>query len=157
MVLVLLLPANAYCADDVFIDAGLGTFSTEGTSLSQVKFAKVGVQEDIWYALKQRFNGGGWMDTRGNGHTSSAFAGYQLGFAVPNDTFEMSIFSGPTLISSPDVALGGVFQFNETIFFGIRDKDNESIGIAYNHFSSAGIESPNIGRDFMCLEIKFPF
>ena len=70
----------------------------------------------------------------------------------------MGIFSGPTLISSTDVALGGYFQFNETAYLGIRDPNtDDSIGIAYNHFSSAGLESPNVGKDFMCLEIKFPF
>lgn len=152
------ISSMAYAQDDQYvIDVGLGTFGTEGSSLSQVKFAKMGIQEDLWYALKQRFNGGGWLDSRGDGRTGSAFAGYQLGYEVSNSAFQASVFSGPCLITSPDSALGGIVQFNETIFFGIVDKDYDSIGVVYNHFSSAGLETPNLGRDFIGLEIKFPF
>ena len=143
--------------DSIVTDVGVGEFGTKGSSLSQVKFAKVGWQEDLWYNLKQRMNAGGWIDTRELGYSSSAFAGYQLGFEVKNSVFEASVFSGPTLISSPDNALGGIFQLNETLFFGIVDKDDNTIGIVYNHFSSAGLEMPNLGRDFMGIEIKFPF
>lgn len=147
----------ALAQDEMFLDAGLGAFSTEGHSLSQVKFIKAGVQEDIWDTFEHKMNVGGWLDSRGEGRTSSAFIGYQIGFDVRNDILEVSVWSGPTLISSTDAALGGNFQFNETIFFGVRDKHDNVIGMAYNHFSSAGLEMPNMGKDFMCLEIKFPF
>ena len=150
--------AHAGAQDEMFLDVGLGTFSTEGKSLSEVKFAKLGIQEEIWDSFKHRFNVGGWLDQRGEGKTNAAFASYQLGFDVTNDVLEMGIFSGPGLISSTDTSLGGYFQFNETVYLGIRNpKSDESIGISYNHFSSAGLEMPNQGKDFMCLEIKFPF
>lgn len=155
---LLFISSLAYAQNDqVVVDAGLGEFGTRGSSLSQVKFAKIGLQEDLWYSLKQRFNTGGWLDSRGSGYSSSALIGYQLGFEVKNDIFESSIFSGPTIISNQDSSLGGRIQFNESLFFGIVDKDSDSIGIAYNHFSSAGLEMPNLGRDFIGLEIKFPF
>lgn len=143
--------------DTLLVDAGLGVFGTEGNGLSQVKFAKIGLQEDLWYNLKQRFNVGGWIDSRGDGRYGSAFTGYQLGFEVTNNVLQASIFSGPTIISTPDGALGGIVQFNESIFLGIVDSNKNTIGVIYNHFSSAGLEMPNQGRDFMGLEIKFPF
>ena len=143
--------------DELLVDGALGVFNTDGKSISQVKFAKVGIQEDVWYALKQRFNVGTWVDSRGPGFNTSGFAGYQVGFDVKNDVMEAGIFSGPTLITSPDIDLGGVFQFNETVFLGVRDKGDESIGVVYNHLSSAGLEMPNLGKDFMGIEIKFPF
>jgi hypothetical protein len=150
--------STAYAHDDQYVmDAGLGSFGTEGSSLSQVKFLKVGIQEDLWEGLKQRFNGGAWLDSRGDGRTNSLFTSYQLGFEVSNNIFQASVFSGPALISSPDSDLGGIFQFNETIFLGIVDKDYDSIGVSWNHLSSAGLEQPNQGKDFLCLEIKFPF
>ena len=150
--------ALAGARDDVFLELGLGSFSTEGKSVSQVKFGKVGVQEELWDSFKHRLNAGVWLDNRGVGHTNSAFTSYQLGFDVQNSLLEMAIFSGPALISSTDTSLGGYFQFNETLYFGIRDpRSNNSIGVSYNHFSSAGLESPNQGRDFIGLEIKFPF
>jgi hypothetical protein len=173
LVVSLIVATPAFAQDDLFsdrqspqpkidssqivIDGGLGMFSTEGSSLSQVKFGKIGLQENLWSVLKQRFNVGAWLDSRGEGRTNSGFTGYQLGFDVQNEMFEASIWSGPTYITTPDIALGGNLQFNETIFFGIKDRQDDSIGVAYNHFSSAGLEMPNLGRDFMCVEIKFPF
>jgi hypothetical protein len=148
--------ANAQ-QDQVVVDGGLGALGTKGDSLPQVKFAKVGVEEDLWYSLKQRFNVGEWLDSRGSDYSNSSFAGYQLGFEVKNDVLECSLFSGPSLITSPDNALGGILQFNETLFLGVVDKNDETIGVAYNHFSSAGLYTPNLGRDFLGLEIKFPF
>ncbi len=154
----ILVSLNCYADSDQFVlDGALGVFNTKGSSLSQDKFAKLGVQEDLWFALKQRFNVGGWLDNRGPNYANTAFGGYQLGFEVSNDVLQASIWTGPTLLTATDSQLGGLFQFNETIFFGIKDRDYESIGIVYNHFSSAGIENPNIGRDFMGLEIKMPF
>jgi len=137
------------------LDAGLGIFNTEGSNLSQVKFGKLGLQEDLWYNLKQRFNVGAWLDSRGGGYTNSAFAGYQVGFQVDNQDYEGSIFFGPSLITNQDIALGGPMQFNASIFFGIKDNGGNTIGFAYNHFSSGGLEMPNLGRDVGGLEIKF--
>lgn len=158
LILSLFVGLNAYAQQDqIVIDGGLGEFDTKGTSVSQVKFGKIGWQEDLWYSLKHRINIGEWLDNRGEGYNNSAFTGYQLGFEVRNDIFEASIWSGPTLITTPDASLGGRFQFNETVFFGLVDKDGNAIGVSYNHFSSAGLEMPNYGKDFMGVEIKFPF
>jgi hypothetical protein len=157
VLILMVLPSLAYGQDDqVVMDFGLGIFGTEGSGLSQVKFAKVGLEEDVWNALKQRFNVGAWLDSRGGGRSNSGFTGYQLGFEVTNDVLQASMWSGPCIISQPDIALGGIVQFNETIFLGVVDKDEDSIGVTYNHFSSAGLEMPNLGRDFLGLEIKFP-
>lgn len=152
------IPLHAMAQDDqIVIDGALGILGSSGDTPVDVKFARLGVEEDLWYTLKQRFNVGGWTDNRGEGYSSSAFGGYQLGFEVRNSVLEASIFSGPTLISTPDVALGGRFQFNETVFLGVVDVDGNTIGMAYNHFSSAGLETPNWGKDFVGIEIKFPF
>lgn len=144
-------------ADQVVIDAGLGAFGTRGENVAQNKFAKIGIEEDLWYVIKQRFNGGLWLDSTGSGYKNSLFTGYQGGFEVTNDVLQASVWTGPSLITSPDEALGGILQFNETVFLGIVDKDKNSIGVAWNHFSSGSLETPNLGRDYLSLEIKFPF
>lgn len=158
VLILLLMNSLAWAAEDqVVIDAGLGQFGSKGSSLSQDKFAKISIEEDVWYNLKDKFNVGAWLDSRGQGYASSAFTGYQIGFEVTNSIFQSSVWSGPTFVSTPDRALGGRLQFNETVYFGIVDKDKNSIGIEYEHFSSAGLEMPNLGRDFLGLAIKFPF
>jgi len=144
-------------ASELAIDGGVGVFNSGKNSLSESKFLRFGLEEPVWYALKQRFNLGFWLDDKGHGRASSGFAGYQIGFEVTADTLEASVWSGPALITTPDIYLGGPLQFNETIFLGIHDKAGETLGVAYNHFSSAGIEMPNIGRDFLGLEIRFKF
>jgi hypothetical protein len=143
--------------DELVIDGAVGVFNSGKSSLSETKFVKFAIEEPVWYALKQRFNAGMWLDNKGLGRMSSGFAGYQLGFQVTADTLEASVWSGPTLITTPDVYLGGPLQFNETLFLGVHDKMGQTIGVAYNHFSSAGIEMPNIGRDFFGLEVRFKF
>lgn len=153
---VLACRAEAH-GDELVIDGGIGVLNSAKSSLSETKFAKFGLEEPVWYALKQRFSIGLWLDNKGQGRTGSAFAGYQLGFQVTSDALEASVWSGPTLITTPDVYLGGPLQFNETLFLGIHDKAGQTIGVAYNHFSSAGLEMPNIGRDFFGLEIRFKF
>jgi hypothetical protein len=147
----------AWADDQIVTDVGLGTFGTKGSSLSQDKFIKIGLEKELSSPLQERFNLGAWTDSRGAGYTNSLYGGYQLGFEITNDTFQASVWSGPTLITSPDRALGSVFEFNETIFFGVADKKHNSIGLAYNHFSDAGLTQINLGRDYMALEIKFPF
>lgn len=143
--------------NQIVIDSGLGILNSRGNSLSQNKFAKIGLEEDLWYNLKQKFNAGAWLDNRGDGYSNSPFGGYQLGFEVSNDVLEASLWSGPTVIGKTDQMLGSYLEFNETIYLGIVDKDKNSIGIVYNHFSNAGISSVNQGRDYLGLELKFPF
>lgn len=143
--------------DQIVTDVGLGQFGSKGSSLSQDKFAKVGIQEEIWNSFQQRLNVGGWLDSRGPNYSNSLFMGYQIGFQVTNSVLEGSIWTGPTLLTATDQTLGGIFQLNETIFFGVVGKDKNSIGFAYNHFSSGSIESPNLGRDYIGIQIKCPF
>lgn len=158
LLLLLLMSSLAWAdQDQIVTDVGLGAFSTKGPSLSQVKFAKIGWEEDLWGPFKQKFNTGAWLDSRGPQYSNSAFLGFQLGFEVSNDIFQGSIFTGPNVISNTDASLGGYLEFNESAFFGIVDKDKDAIGIAWNHFSSAGLSSPNLGKDFIGLQIKCPF
>lgn len=144
-------------ADSVSIDTSIGVFNSGKRSLSESKLLRFGVEEYVWYNFKEKVNTGFWLDNAGDGRTGSAFISYQLGFNVHNSVFEMSLYTGPALISSSDIYLGGHFQFNDTAYFGICDVEGNSIGVSYNHFSSAGLEVPNIGRDFVGAEIKFPF
>lgn len=157
LVFLFLLLSSVAWADEIVTDVGLGQFGSRGSSLSQDKFVKFGWQEDLYGPFKQRLNLGVWEDTRGAGYSSSIFTGYQLGFEVTNSVFQASVWTGPTIISATDQVLGGYLQFNETIFFGIVNKDKDAIGVVYNHLSSGFLATPNLGRDYMGIEIKCPF
>jgi hypothetical protein len=145
------LSTASYAQDDqVITNVGIGVSNSYGT-----RMVSLGIQEDLWGTLKQRGMGGFWIDDSGNGRNSSAFISGQLGFEVNSNGTVVSIFTGPALISIPDSYLGGPFQFMSDVHWGVQDMDLNYIGVYYRHISSAGLETPNVGRDIVGLEIRF--
>lgn len=145
----------SYAQDQIVVDGGLGVFNSGKKSLSETKMASLGLQEDLWNCVKDRFTGGVWLDNAGNGRKSSGFASAQVGFEVNNNGIVGSIFTGPAFINQTDALLGGNFQFMENFNLGIQDQNSNYIGVYYRHISDAGLTPINIGRDFMGLEIRF--
>lgn len=95
---------------------------------------------------------GAWVDNR-PGASNAAFTKAQLGVVTGQERgWFAKAFVGPALISSRDAYLGGFLQFAEDFGIGLRDKDT-SVSISYSHFSSAGLSSPNKGKDFLVFEI----
>lgn len=156
LLIIFIFSFSSYAQEDqIVLDGGLGIFHSGERGLSETKLFSLGVQEDLWGPLKDRAIVGGWIDVTGAGKSSSAFAGGQLGFEVNRDGLVAGIFSGPTIISSPDVLLGGHFQFMDDLHLGIQDEHDNYFGVFYRHLSSAGLEMPNIGRDVIGIEIRF--
>lgn len=156
IILILLVSIKSYAQDDQYIlDGGVGVFHSAAKGLSETKMLSLGMQEDIWGPLKQRGTIGGWLDNYSHGRKDSGFVSGQLGFEVNNNGWVAGVFSGPSLISSPDALLGGVLQFMDDFHFGLQDRDSNYVGVFYRHFSSAGIETPNIGRDLIGVEFRF--
>jgi hypothetical protein len=152
---IVIAPLNAL-SDDTFVEAGVGIFSSGVNTLAETKLLMVGRQTEVWGPFVNRYGVGGWTDCAGNGRSDSAFFSDQIGFEVVTGTGTYaSVYSGPTAITATDAYLGGHFQFQEDVHLGIQDQQSNSIGVMYKHFSSAGIYTPNIGRDFMGVEIKF--
>jgi hypothetical protein len=157
-ILAIFISTIALAGDDqMFLDGGVGVFNSGKKSLSETKFVSIGNQEDLWGPFKDRVSLGGWLDNAGGGRSSSALVAGQLGFEVNSNGLVGSLFSGPALISTPDVLLGGHFQFQDNINLGIQDKSGNYIGVEYKHLSSAGLEMPNIGRDSIGLELRMPW
>lgn len=149
--LLLFITSIANAQDDqAIVDVGVGMGNSDGT-----RMLTLGIQEDLWGALKQRAVVGGWIDNSGNGHNGSPLVSGQLGFEVNNNGLVIGVFTGPAIVFIPDTLLGGPFQFMSDIHLGIQDLSSNYIGVMYRHISSAGIESPNIGRDIIGLEIRF--
>jgi hypothetical protein len=152
----ILFSITAYAQEDQYIlDGGIGVSHSADGGLSETKMLTLGIQEDLWGALKDRAIIGGYLDDKA-GRSSSALVSGQVGWEVNNNGFLIGAFTGPTLISSPDnVLLGSYFEFMEDLHLGIQDKDNNYEGFFYRHISDAGLTSVNIGRDIIGLELKF--
>lgn len=156
-ILALLLSASAFAEDVSTIKYGVGVANSGKNSLSETKFLSVGRQMDLWsdYLIYQ-WEVGGWADIAGGGRRSSAFGAGGGGFHVnaghvyAQSTFEVA------LVTNPDSYLGGPFQFSEDVGVGLQSNTNCSIGVNYKHISSAGLEQPNVGRDFLTILIRFP-
>lgn len=151
---VMLVTEDSY-ADDLVLDGGIGVFNSGKKSLSETKMLTLGLQGDLIGPLKDRAIVGGWLDNAGHGRSNSAVVGGQIGFEVNSGGLVASIFTGPALISNPDILLGGPFQFMDDLHIGIQDPHGYYIGVMYRHLSSAGIETPNIGLDIIGLELRF--
>lgn len=142
-------------ADD-YATAAIGVFNSGKDSHAECKFVNVGHREDIGFGLTEQYEVGGWTDSAGNGRSGSAYTAYQLGVQTDGPVYAR-VMTGPALITSPDSYLGGVFQFTEDFYIGLKGSNGNTVGIKYKHISSAGLEQPNVGRDFAGFEVGIPF
>lgn len=157
-VLFLLLILAYTASADTAVKYGANA-SKNNEPLGSTKAVFVSNQETVVGPFIRQYELGGWFDNSGiEGRRSSALAGASLGVNVNGGPFFGQALVGPALISCKDSSLGGPFQFNNDVAFGIRDDSNKAtFGVAYKHVSSAGIELPNRGRDFLMFRISLPW
>lgn len=162
VILALLLAKQAHCEEynkqnHYFFRYGVGVFESAAGSPTETHILSVGAQFPLTKYFMWQIEGGGWNDVRSDmGRQSSFFFSPSLGLDLDFHPFYVQALIGPALITTPDVYLGGNFQFTEELGFGIKDRRGVGIGLSYKHFSSAGIENPNVGRDFMTLKVFVP-
>lgn len=94
---------------------------------------------------------GGWLGGLGE---QSWFIGAPVGLEVwiPNSGAYASAAVGPSRISHPDRILGGFGQFDCEFGLGLKT-ERANLGLTWKHFSSAGLAMPNLGRDFIGLQV----
>lgn len=138
-------------ADDYAFKYGMGLEDKSPTG--NIKLFSLR-QEALWfYAFHYATEGGLWVDNLGNGRASGAFGKAQMGVKPGAETgVYAKAFWGVQLQSSTDTQLGGYAQFTQDAGIGIRDRVS-SVELGYTHVSSAGIFSPNLGRDFITLSL----
>lgn len=138
-------------ADETFLGYGLGAFNSNDT-----KVLNLGYREDIWEGIYWQYKGGFWIDTSGGpGRSGSIYLSSGPGLMIDLNPIEIRNGIGLAMITNPDSYLGGPFpQFNEELYIGVRDKKGNGIGIQYEHISSAGIWQPNMGRDFLMIQLS---
>lgn len=153
VLLALALAATAR-ADSYSFKMGLGIIDKP---TSEIKSFAIRHESNYLIMLKDATEIGLWSDIgKAKGRKSSAYVQYQLGIRPESDHMYMKAFIGPSLISTTDSQLGGIFQFAEDVGFGFKDRDS-FIGLNYSHKSSAGIFKPNKGRDTLTVEMGIKF
>ena len=154
--LLLLFTASRSHAQEVFLDYGLGVFGSAKESPAEIKTIGLGYRGEFYngfyWQLKTEYWVGGPSDLGRNGGFYIATGPTVL---VDLKPVEVRLGAGFGAISNPDDYLGGSFpQFNEELYFGVRDKYGKGVGLRLEHVSSAGIYQPNRGREFVTLEIS---
>lgn len=153
--LLAFLISGTAIADEGFVGYGLGILHGADDFLGQSKYIDLGYRADMWNGIYWQTKIGGWgeggpdLTRKGGGFTSTG-----IGLEVDLQPVELRGGGALALITTPDSQLGGYFQFNEDISVGLRDKHGNGIALQYNHISCGTLCSPNLGRDFMILELS---
>ena len=135
--------------------AGTG-LDTTGFS-GYVAIFSAAYESPLWGLIDQKIEAGLWVDREGKGGQGSFYGGYAVGMKVHPGVVYGQFFLGVAGISNPDAYLSSVFQFTHDIGVGIEDKEGRALGLNVKHISNAGLKSPNVGRNFFMVDIKFPF
>lgn len=158
LILVTLLMYPLKSLAESFYGYGLGVSQSAKQSRAETKILHLGYRENLLFGIVHQLELGLWADSAGKGRSSSAFISYSLGVEVDYYGLVLRSVHGPTVISNTDAYLGGYFpQVNTEAYIGLRDKRGNSAGFMYRHISSAGIYKPNIGRDFIQIEVGLGF
>lgn len=144
-------------ADQVAFKYGVGTLLPDQSSMS-VKAFSISSQDYLGWGVTEQVELGVFSDIYGEGRESAGFGFYSLGATVDAEPFRLQALWGVGGITNPDNRLGGLLQFTYDMGLSLYNShSNESIGVGYKHISSAGLSSPNRGRDFILMRIGFNF
>lgn len=142
-------------ADDYSFKYGMGLL--DGVPTGSIKIFSIRHEAYEFGPVHSAREGGLWVDNLGNGRSGAAFAKYQLGVKPGSRSgLYAKSFWGVQLQSSIDTRLGGYLQFSQDFGVGLRD-ETSFVEAGYSHTSSAGIFSPNYGRDFVTLSLGVRF
>lgn len=153
------LLAKVSLADETYFKFGVGVFNSAKDSRAESKVAAIGHQNSLFskYFLQQ-FEAGAWNDSRKDlGRKNNAYASYSVGLPIEIGNFYTQYLVGVALFVTTDSYLGGIGQFCQDVGVGFVGDNGNRIGIGYKHISSAGVFSPNIGRDYVMLKMGVPF
>lgn len=126
-------------------------------SLFNNKFAAIGYQNHIKNTIfDYQIEGGYFADATKGILQQTLFAGPSIGLSIENSGHYTKVFFGPSIVSHTDERLSIPFEFNADFEFGFQDSRGVGMGIGFKHMSSAGLGSPNLGRDFLYLQISLP-
>lgn len=136
----------------VSVGTGKGILDVPGTHFERV--GALGYQLS-WGDFFLRPEVGFFGDLSGRGRSSFWIVPLIGVRALSRSGPELHIAGGPGYLQNPDEILGGHFQFSLEGGGGIMDASGKVyIGVAWKHLSSAGIEMPNQGRDFIMIQLR---
>jgi hypothetical protein len=133
---------------EVALQYGAAVTGVEAPQQSQ--YFSVQYSEPLVGGIRWRGELGGYTRLPEEGITAlpSAFGNIGVGIRPNTGSFVMESYWGAGGISNPDSYLGGVFNFFHSFRIGVVGTNGLGVTLFFNHISSAGINDPNVGRDF---------
>lgn len=143
-------PQAAY--DESYFKVGAGLNPPD---MTQVAF---GSHTPLLGSIIEQKEVGLWGDNKPiRGRSSSWYAQYGVGAHAVNGAFYAQAVTGVAYITDPDSHLGGHVQFVQDAGLGLLSEEGFGVGLSYKHVSSAGLYTPNKGRDFILLRLSLPW
>ena len=152
----LLCPLVSFGQSTINFKYGVGILQSAQKSNSDSAFGSLSYQTPIKGSLYHQVESGLWTSrARDLGQKMSGFLSHNLGLKLNLGPCYIESMHGLGFITTPDSLLGGRFQFFHDVGFGAKDKVGSAFGVQIKHISSAGLEKPNIGRNFLLIKISF--
>ena len=151
-----LLLSTQALADEGYVSFGVGVANSAKRSRGETKVVDLGMRQELYQGIYFQTKLGFYGDGSGDpGRKSSGYGSLGLGMLIDLRPIEMRAGYGVAAITTPDSYLGGRFvQFQGEAYVGVRDHRGNGLGFAYEHISSAGLCTPNKGRDFLVLQLS---
>lgn len=152
--LILLFFSPISRAYELGLNYGAGFGLPNATDDTEAKLLSLNISNSLGTLFRHKLSWGEWFDPHPEYDRSSAmFGSYSVGIRVEPGQFYFENYLGLAMISETDSMLSTNFEFTEEIGFGIKDSLGRFFGFEYRHFSNAGIQLPNKGRDFILANI----
>ena len=143
-----LLLTNLSMADEVGIKAGTG-FLQDNENVSIYSLSYKYFLVDRW--LVYSGEAGHWSDPKPLSR-NSFYVHSTLGLRGELKGFWAEANVGGAIVANTDQYLGTAFEFIEEGSIGYK-----MIGASIRHYSNAGIQQPNLARNFILMGIYLPF
>jgi hypothetical protein len=154
----LLIPLLIASSSNIYLQYGAGMYDVKHPHDSQ--FFSLELSNEVLPSVRLVSETGLYtrLQTGEQGRRGSAFFDTGIGIRpkLTGDVFVESYWCIGA-ITAPDSNLGGVFNFFNTTRLGVIGKDGIGLSVWFKHISSAGINSPNKGREWLGLSWIFSF
>lgn len=142
----LLVTSTAWGEWERAAEVATGVFYNQDSSLvvmSATAPSRPFLGQNSYYQL----NVGSW-----GGPYAASFVGFAKGLQWGRSNMYVRLSSGGSLISATSERLSTSFQFYEQLMVH-RRIGRGGVALSYRHWSNAGLKKPNLGMDFIGLQI----
>lgn len=148
----ILIASSISHAYELGLKYGVGFGVPNATDTTEAKLVSFDLSNELGSLFRHKLSAGAWIDPHPEFNRSSAtFSSYSIGLRVEPGYFYFEDYAGLALISETDSMLSTNFEFTEEVGMGVKDNEGRFFGLEYRHFSNAGIQDPNKGRDFVLI------